>query len=111
MTSDKGSEITSNFFSTLSLKKKIDIRDIKHGVPNRFNDNMTNIMQNKYLRDSMERKMTQKIIQDDMSRSYMNFPSTLKAGVFNDSPLSSASYHKKNLHKNLGLDDANRSLS
>lgn len=105
---DHISETSTNFFSKATLKKRIDVRDMKHGSPNVFKDNMKEVMQNKYLRESMERKMTYNLIPDLFNKS--QFPPSLKAGAMNDSP-SHTSMQRSNLYKNLGYDEKNRSLS
>ena len=41
---NSNSETSTNFFSASSFKKRIDVRDMKHGIPNLFCDNMNEIM-------------------------------------------------------------------
>lgn len=101
----------SGFASTATVKRKMDIRDMNHGVPNVFNDNMNEIMSNKFLRDSMERKVNQKINKDQFAKSYSGFPTNLKAAALTEKSSINLGDMKKNLYKNLGTLDPNRSLS
>jgi hypothetical protein len=84
--------------------KAVDIRDLNHGVATEYNHSIMHIMQNKYMRDSMERKAAIKLNQHDLGRSHTNFPQIGRYSSIGESSLSnqrnpflkeSSFYHKE----------------
>ena len=42
--------------------REIDVKDVRHGIKNIYNDDMNAVMSNSYLRNSMELKAEQQLI-------------------------------------------------
>lgn len=55
--SSKG--IPTNLQMSSKLLKSVDFRRINHGIPSAESDNIKEVITNKFLRDSMERKVLQ----------------------------------------------------
>lgn len=61
---------------------------MKHGIQNLEKHNLNDIMQNKYLRDSIERRVNKKLELADLAKSYSNLPSIMRSSIgFESTPM------------------------